>query len=306
MWDAIVDRQRGYLNFTPELCRAMRGMRLAVLGAGGNGAVMDQLVRLGFEKFTIVDPDVVEPTNLNRLPFGVSQIGYPKAMAWKQYLRGINPECDIIIHQEAIDRKSGPWLAELLAEKDLVFAGTTSLEANIVIGRVCATLKKRMIVGPASSGAWVVSTFTHEDALTLEKVAGLGTEGQELTHIDYQAAAPKFRALTFYPGRAGKYDPDALGAMLGGELEARSCKVFVSLTNAAMAFEAVKNTAVLNGLPLNGTAVTAMPVFHVFDPYSGCSYYFNAQTREIGIPDWLTRDIRWHPCPEEPGGEADA
>lgn len=302
MWDAIVDRQRGYLNFTPELCRAMRQTRLAVLGAGGNGSVMDHLVRLGFERFIIVDPDVVEATNLNRLPFGVSQIGQPKVLAWKEYLLGVNPECEIIALQATIDRGSGPWLKELLAETDIVFAGTTSAEANIVIGRVCATLKKRMIVGPASSGAWVVSTFTHEDGVTLEKVAGLCTEGQELADINYQAAARKFKALTFYPGRAGKYSPGVLGAMTGGELEARSSKVFVSLTNAAMAFEAVKNTAVLNGLPLHGTAVTAMPVFHVFDPYSGCSYYYNAQRREIGIPDWLTRDVRWHPCPEEPAG----
>jgi len=304
MWDAIVDRQRGYLNFTPELARAMRRTRLAVLGAGGNGVVMDHLVRLGFERFTIVDPDVVEATNLNRLPFGKSQIGKAKVAAWKEYLLNVNPECDVIAHQVAIDRGSGPWLGELLADADLVFAGTTSVEANIVIGRVCATLKKRMIVGPASSGAWVVSTFTHDNGVTLEKVAGLGTEDQELTAIDYQAAAPKFKTLTFYPGRTGKYSPGVLEAMFSGELEARSCKIFVSLTNAAMAFEAVKNSAVLNGLALDGTTVTAMPVFHVFDPYSGCSYYFDALKREIGIPDWLTRDVRWLPCPEEPSEAA--
>lgn len=277
MWNAIVDRQEGYLNFTPELSRAMRRTRLAVLGAGGNGVVMDHLVRLGFERFTIVDPDVVEASNLNRLPFGVARIGQAKVAAWKEHLLGVNPGCEVAAHQTAIDRHSGPWLAALLAQADLVFAGTTDAEANIVIGRVCARLGKRMIVGPASSGAWVVSTFTHTGDVTLESVAGLGTEGQELTDIDYQAAARAFRDLTFYPGRAEKYAPGVCGAMFAGALPARSCKIFVSLTNAAMAFEAVKNTAQLHGLPLAGTTVTAMPVFQVFDPYSGCSYYYDAQ-----------------------------
>ncbi|WP_243439829.1 HesA/MoeB/ThiF family protein [Fundidesulfovibrio soli] len=293
MWNALVDRQTGYANFTPELMSAMRGMELAVIGAGGNGAVMEHLVRLGFERFTIIDPDVVEPTNLNRLPFGTDKIGLPKVAAWRDYLLSVNPASKVIPHEMSIDRDLAPWLREVLSGADLVFAGTTDVEANIVVGRICAELGKRMIVGPASSGAWVVSTFTHEGGMTLEAAARLGTEGQRLTEIDYAAAARKFRDLTFYPGREGKYAPGVVEAMFRGDLPARSCKVFVSLTNAAMAFEAVKNTAALRGLPFRGSAVTAMPVFHVFDPYSGCSYYHNAQTGEIGIPDWITGAVRW-------------
>ena len=57
--------------------------------------------------------------------------------------------------------------------------------------------------------------------------------------------------------------------MPAGRLPARSCKIFVSLTNCAMAFEAVKNVAVMNNLQLEGTSIVAMPVFHIFDPYSG-------------------------------------
>lgn len=298
MWDAIVDRQRGFLNFTPELAQAMRRTRVAVLGTGGNGVVLDHLLRVGFERFVLMDPDVVEDTNLNRLPFTTQVIGLPKVEAWRRYLTDVNPECLVEGHQCAITRHDGPRLAHLLSDVDLVFAGTTSVEANIVIGRICADLKKRMIVGPASSGSWVVSTFTHENDVTLESVAGLGTEGQALEDIDYQAAAPGFLALANYPGRRRKYAPDVRADVLSGKI-GRSCKIFVSLTNAAMAFEAVKNVAVLNGLPLRGTAVTAMPVFHVFDPYSGCAYYVHVTQKRIGIPDWLTGEIRWAPYPED-------
>lgn len=296
MWDALVDRQTGFALFTPELAAALRRTRVAVLGTGGNGAVLDHLVRLGFERFTLVDPDVVEDTNLNRLPFTMAHLGLTKVEAWSGYLAAVNPDCAVRGFQKAITRHDGDWLSGVLADADLVCAGTTSPEANLVIGRVCARLPRRMLVGPASSGAYVVSTFRHDGGPTLERVCGLDTEGRDLADIDYEAAAPRFRDLTWYPGRERKLSPGVREAMFAGRLNARSCKIFVSLTNAAMAFEAVKNVAEMNGLPLAGGArVTAMPVFHVFDPYSGCAYYWNVLTREIGIPDWLTGETRWSP-----------
>ena len=85
-------------------------------------------------------------------------------------------------------------------------------------------------------------------------------------------------------------------SVLSGETPARSCKIFVSLANAAMALEAVKNVAALHGLPWEGGPdVVAMPVLHVFDPYSGCAYYYDISRRAIGIPDWLTGQVRWQP-----------
>ncbi|MEM5787188.1 MAG: ThiF family adenylyltransferase [Syntrophobacteraceae bacterium] len=299
MWDAITDRQSGFLNFTPELLAALRETTIGAVGTGGNGVVLDQLARIGLERFILVDPDIIEDTNLNRLPFTTAEIGQPKVSAWQRYLKAVNPDCRVEAHQREISRYDGPWLSETLAGAELVFLGTTSLEANLVVGRVCSRLGKRMIVGPSSSGAYVVSTFVHDNDITFEKVGNFGTEHLDLTEIDYQSLLPKFRALSFYPGRKQKYYPKVCEEMVAGRLPARSCKIFVSLTNSAMAFEAVKNIAVLRGLPLEGTSVVAMPVFHIFDPYSGCAYYYDILRREIGIPDWLTGKIRWQPYTED-------
>jgi molybdopterin/thiamine biosynthesis adenylyltransferase len=295
MWDAIVNRQTGFLNFTSEVAAAMRETVVAAVGIGGNGVVLDHLVRIGFERFILVDPDVVEDTNLNRLPFTMAEIGLPKVMAWERYLKAINPDCLVEAHQHAVCRHDGPWLTELLARAHLAFLGTTDLEANLVVSRVCARLALRMIVGPSSSGAFIVSTFVHDNDVTFEKVADFGTGHLELVDIDYPSLATKFQALSFYPGRKGKLYPQVRQDMLEGRIEARSCKIFVSLTNAAMAFEAVKNVAVMRGLPLEGTSVVAMPVFHIFDPYSGCAYYYHILNREIGIPNWVTGEIAWLP-----------
>lgn len=295
MWDAIVDRQTGFLNFTPELAAAMRETVVAAPGTGGNGVVLDHLVRIGFERFILVDPDVVEDTNLNRLPFTTAEIGLPKVEAWGRYLKAINPGCRVETHQHPVCRHDGPWLTGLLRQANLALLGTTSLEANLVVSRACAGLGLRMIVGPASSGAYVVSTFVHDNDISFEKVAGYGTEALALTDIDYPSLIPRFQALSFYPGRKRKYHPGVREELLAGRLSARSCKIFVSLNNAAMAFEAVKNVAVMHGLPLEGTRVVAMPIFHIFDPYSGCAYYYHILNREIGIPNWLTDEISWHP-----------
>ena len=85
--------------------------------------------------------------------------------------------------------------------------------------------------------------------------------------------------------------------MLKDELPARSCGLFVRLTNAAMAFEAVKNVADLHGLPLDGTSLITMPVVQIFDPFTGCAYLCNIRTRQIGIPNWLTKTTTWHDYP---------
>ncbi|MHC1725403.1 MAG: ThiF family adenylyltransferase [Syntrophobacteraceae bacterium] len=299
MWSAIVNRQTGFVNFTEEILAAIRETVVAAVGTGGNGVILDQLVRIGFEHFIIIDPDVVEDTNLNRLPFTTAEIGRPKVAAWQRYLKSINPDCRVEAYQRAVCRHDGPWLTDLLKKANLAFLGTSSLEANLVASRVCARLGLRMIVGPGSSGAYVVSTFTHNNEITFEKVADYRTEHLDLTEIDYQSLVPKFQAISFYPGRRRKLYPHVREEMLAGRLPARSCKIFVSLVNSAMAFEAVKNVAVMHGLPLEGTRIVAMPVFHIFDPYSGCAYYYHILNREIGIPDWLTGEIRWSPYSED-------
>lgn len=53
-----------------------------VIGVGGVGSwVALDLAMIGVKELYIVDPDIVEKTNLNRTPFKLSQIGLPKVSA---------------------------------------------------------------------------------------------------------------------------------------------------------------------------------------------------------------------------------
>ena len=305
MWEAIIDRETGFRLFSREILEKIRETRVLIVGCGGNGTVADLLLRAGFTRFGLIDDDVVEDTNLNRLPFTSNAVGRPKTEAWRDYLLSVNPDAEISVWQRGIDRHDGDWFSGILAGQgwqkgdepvDLVFLGTTDVEANLVAARCCAAAHVRMIIGPASSGGWIVGTFLHKEGdVTVEELAGFGTEGTRLEDIDYKALRPLYLKAMNYPGRADRLAPGVGRAMMRGELAARSCGIFTRMTNAAMAFEAVKNVADMYGLSLDNTSIVRLPQVQIFDPYSGCSYYYDIQRRTVGIPDWLSGEIRWEP-----------
>jgi hypothetical protein len=221
---------------------------------------------------------------------------------WKKHLLTLNPACEVKAHHRGVTRHDAVWLEKELEEVKIIFLGTTDPEANLVVGRVAAGLGIRMIIGPASSGSAVVSTFTHDNGLTLEKIGGFGTENIPLEEIDFQAAGSRHFSALAFPGRDKNYRREVWEGMRNGTHPARSCGIFVRLANAVMAFEGVKNAIVLNGLLLLGTRVIAMPEVQVFDPRTGCAYFFNVLTRRAGIPDWLSGETRWVELPvAEPG-----
>jgi molybdopterin/thiamine biosynthesis adenylyltransferase len=292
-WNSLVDRQLGFTDFSPKLHQAIRDTRVAAIGAGGNGSVLDLLVRAGFMRFVIIDGDQVEATNLNRLPFNQNAVGQPKTEAWKRHLLAINPECDVHIHTRYVKGNDVAWLREALRGVRLAFLGTTDVEANIVAGRLCAQAGIRTIIGPASSGSLIVSTFKHNDGLNVEKMGRFGTEDTPLEDINYPALRERCAKVLAFPGREKHLEPETRDAVLQDRMPARSCGFFVRLTNAAMAFEAVKNVAEMHGLPLRSTKVTAMPLVQIFDPWTGSAYMFDAASARIGVPDPFSGEICW-------------
>lgn len=293
MWNHLVNRQHGILNFTEELIHAIGKARVLVVGAGGNGAVLDFLVRSGYQRFTIIDFDTVEATNLNRLPFTLEYIGKYKTDAWKEYLLKVNPGCEVAAHCRAITRNDEDWLRGIIAGVDVVALGTTDFEANFLVSRICHRFRKRMVVGPGTANCWVVSTFTHQGKVSLERIAGFGTEGMDVREINYSRLLPKYLKLYMFPGRTEKLYPETLQRVRSRDIPPRNCKIFVSMVNAAACWEIVKNTAAINGIVLQGTKVIAFPLIQVFDPFRGSAYYYDAKRDRIGIPNWLTGRIRW-------------
>lgn len=85
-----------YILGTEGLAR-LKSCHVIIFGVGGVGSwCAEGLVRTGVGHLTLVDPDVVVTSNINRqLPATSQTIGRPKVEVMKERLLQINPEADI-------------------------------------------------------------------------------------------------------------------------------------------------------------------------------------------------------------------
>ncbi|MBP7463320.1 MAG: ThiF family adenylyltransferase, partial [Bacteroidales bacterium] len=84
--------ERTILLLGPEKVKKLEQSHVLIAGLGGVGAwVAEMLCRAGVGKLTLIDADVVNPSNLNRQLLALhSQIGKPKTEGIKQRLTDIN------------------------------------------------------------------------------------------------------------------------------------------------------------------------------------------------------------------------
>ena len=80
-----------------EVMDRLRTKRVILFGIGGVGSwCAEALVRTGLTHLTIVDGDIVQPSNVNRqLPASRETIGRPKVEVLRERLLTINPEAKI-------------------------------------------------------------------------------------------------------------------------------------------------------------------------------------------------------------------
>ena len=77
--------------------RALQKLRVGIVGLGGTGSlVAQQLVHLGVRDFLLMDPDVIERTNLNRIANATAaDVGAPKTAVAARYIAAVAPEAGI-------------------------------------------------------------------------------------------------------------------------------------------------------------------------------------------------------------------
>ena len=101
------DKQEKFLNATVAIC-----------GLGGLGSnIAISLTRVGIGKLILIDFDKVDPTNLNRQQYKMSQLGMYKTEALAENLREITPYVDIEYHTVKMTEEN---TVELLNDADIV------------------------------------------------------------------------------------------------------------------------------------------------------------------------------------------
>lgn len=104
----MTDFEKGLERFLGKhALEKIRSAHIGIAGAGGLGSnCAFNLVRCGFRRFTIVDFDVVEASNLNRQFYFTGQEGYSKVEMLKANLLRINPDLEIDTFNQVIDSEN--------------------------------------------------------------------------------------------------------------------------------------------------------------------------------------------------------
>lgn len=92
-------KQRTRLLLGEEKNERLRQAHVLIVGMGGVGAyAAEMLCRAGVGRLTLVDADIVQPTNINRqLPALHSTLGQPKVEVLAARFRDINPDVELTI-----------------------------------------------------------------------------------------------------------------------------------------------------------------------------------------------------------------
>lgn len=83
----------------------VQSAKIGLAGAGGLGSNCAlSLVRVGFRKLTIVDFDIVVPSNLDRQFYFLDQVGVKKTEALKTNLLRVNPDLELTLVDKKIEK----------------------------------------------------------------------------------------------------------------------------------------------------------------------------------------------------------
>lgn len=124
--------------FGARTTRLLRRLSAAVVGCSGTGSpVVEQLARLGIGRLVLVDPDVVEDKNLNRI-----------LNATLEDVRHRRPKVEVLataISRMGLDTEVHPLAANLLTREaveavagcDVVFGCMDGAEGRLMLNRLC-------------------------------------------------------------------------------------------------------------------------------------------------------------------------
>lgn len=126
--------------------RKLKTARVLCIGAGGLGSPITMyLAAAGIGGLGLVDPDVVEITNLQRqILFGQRDLGRKKLEAARERLLDINPHLDVQVYPELFTAANAMRIA---AGYDVIIDGTDNFPTRYLSNDVAVWLKKPNVYG---------------------------------------------------------------------------------------------------------------------------------------------------------------
>ena len=126
--------------------KKIKAASVLCIGAGGLGSpIAMYLAAAGIGKIGIVDFDTVDFSNLQRQILHTdADVGRSKAESAKETIRGINPHCEVVIHNTRISSENA---LDLIRPYDIVVDGTDNFPTRYLTNDACVILKKPNVYG---------------------------------------------------------------------------------------------------------------------------------------------------------------
>jgi molybdopterin-synthase adenylyltransferase len=131
---------------------------VAIVGTGGLGAPAAlYLAAAGVGRIALIDPDVVELSNLQRqILFRSEDVGVDKARAGQSALKALDPQIDV---EAIVHRLDANNAEQLIAGADVVLDGTDSFQTRFAVNRACHNLGIPLVSGAVGRWDGQVSVF---------------------------------------------------------------------------------------------------------------------------------------------------
>ena len=126
--------------------KKIKSASVLCIGAGGLGSpIAMYLAAAGIGKIGIVDFDTVDYSNLQRQIIHTdADVGRSKAESAKESILGINPNCQVVIHNTRISAENA---LDLIRPYDIVVDGTDNFPTRYLTNDACVLLKKPNVYG---------------------------------------------------------------------------------------------------------------------------------------------------------------
>ena len=136
----------------------LKAAKVLIVGAGGLGSPLGlYLAAAGIGTIGLVDPDVVELSNLQRqVAHGVADLGRAKVESAAESLARINPLVRVVRHREKLDARN---VGRLLADYDLICDGTDNFTSRFLVADACVAAKKTLVSAAVLRFEGQISTF---------------------------------------------------------------------------------------------------------------------------------------------------
>jgi hypothetical protein len=177
---------------------------IAGLSVGSHGALAIALMGVS-KKIKLADPDVVSPTNLNRIISDFTNVGINKAELIGRYIYQLNPYVDLEIYTEGINTNN---MVDFIKDLDILVEELDDIKIKYEI-RIEARKRKIPVIMATDNGDNVIIDIERYDLNSKQLPFHGSLEGFEIESIDhnplklYEAMA-KIIDLSFVPTRVIK------------------------------------------------------------------------------------------------------